>query len=171
MDLFYGFLLGILATLVYDRAKLFVKPNIFVSSQLAYSQDVSSNGHILRLKLFNRSNRLITDINCYASISFLEDVPNGFRSKGKHWPALRQPPLFLGPAKNLGQPYGLSPVSVLSFSLTDEMYNDINGGMKFLFTISMVDAITGTKDARRMAYDKKDIACGKFEGSGGMQIY
>lgn len=169
MEIFLGFVLGIIGTILFELYRVNVKSKIDISKNIAYIFD--NDKYIFKIKLCNLTNRLVTDLEYYSSVCTLKEIPNGSTTVGMYWPKSRKDKhLFLGKNNKKGKVWDLSPIYYISFEVTPEMFKEIKKGMKFLFTISFVDALSGTKDVKRIAYDFSDLISGTFQGVDSMDI-
>ncbi len=162
MEILIGFILGIVGTILFWRFQINIKPKIAISNIIAKGYSSSNPEKVVyRIKVYNLTNRQIVNISIACSLSYIVNVGNGQRSVGKTLNINPQSIQFLGPKKNWGDPFGLSPVKV--FHLTGLESAEFSSSKKILFTISATDAESGTTNIIRKIYEPHDVKDGNFE--------
>ena len=164
MEIVAGFILGIIGTYLFWRFQINIKPKIEISNVIAkgYSHTVADKV-VYRIKIFNKSNRQVINISIGCSLSYAVTTTNGERSFGKGLPVKTKNIQFLGPKKNWGDPFGLSPVKIIVISDVDELEEELANNKKILFTVSATDAESGSTSVQRVIYELNDIKQGDFE--------
>ncbi|TKB25339.1 hypothetical protein FCL47_14910 [Desulfopila sp. IMCC35006] len=164
MEIFAGFILGIIGTFLFWRFQINIKPKIAISDHILRGQsNTDPNKYLYRIKVYNLSNRQIINISIGCSLSYKINIGNGKRSVGKSLTVKPKTVQFLGPKKNWGDPFGLSPVKIFQLTDIDYIEENFTNEKRILFTILATDAESGAATVLRKVYMLNDIKIGNFE--------
>lgn len=163
-------LIGILSSLVaswfFWRHLLGKKPDVQISPYIAkWYDDRGQVEFSYRFKVFNYSKRTALNVSIRCTVSTIQIVPGGQISKGvRRLPFSTNEIRALGPKKNLGDPWGLSPVQIFvsrpDFDVEHLLRQE---NAKLLVTLSATDVDSGSTLVRRIPFDAHQIISGTFE--------
>lgn len=168
MDLFinqmYGFVIGVLSSWAFWYFLLILKPGVAISPIATYSKKDGK----FRVKIANRGRRQVTDLQ--VSLAITER-----RTHKKATPTLnvihnlqlvKDSLPALAPLQDLNKEWALPAIYTIrsgedrtAWDLLDSQHPEER---RLVFTISMTDAISGTKVVKRVAYGLSKIKFGRF---------
>ena len=160
-----SFVLGFLSSWVFWRHLIHIRPSLELCREVARCQSEKYQGtELLKFKVVNKSNRNAVDVFAGCTVSYLRDVPGGKRSYVLERLNVVMPSFeLIGPRKNLGDHFGLSPVKVFTVHVTDTMdANLARESARLVFTLKATDALSGSTTVIRHTYVAKSIRRGEF---------
>jgi hypothetical protein len=163
LDTGIGFLLGFVSSWLFWRYQNYLKPRVRLSKYVAKAMNRDNPEHfVYRFKVFNFGKRPAINVSLSGTVCKLRIVPGGQISKGvKKLPFSRETVKALGPRKNLGDPWGVSPVQVFvcrpDFELEQLMESE---DAKLLLTLAATDALSGATLVERIPFDRHQIIMG-----------
>lgn len=163
-ELFAGCVLGLLATWVFWKYMLRIKPKVEISPHIAVSPVTATGKKRYRFKFINQGSNQVIDISCNAWVCFLQDVPGGSMSHSLYQlPLTQSSTRTLGVNKNVDRPWGLTPEMTISFTPDIDMMKLMaDGDRRILLTFRGTDAISGTTVVWQKTYAETDIKAGAF---------
>lgn len=172
MEIAAGFLLGLAGAYLFWKFQVYLKPQIRMPELIARGPSRTNADQIVyRLKVINNSQRQVINIKVRSSVSKLINVPNGKRSFGKQLEVSPTESMVLGAARNIGQPFGLSPVKVFVIKpCSIDVESELRNGSLIMVTLSATDAESGTTIVHRKTYTKNRIIEGDYESGLSLQI-
>ena len=159
-----GFILGLLASYLFWRYLLLINPRICISSFIAKGHSLINKKHIMyRIKIYNNSQRPIINIYYKICIGRLKTTRDGDSFSVIERVVKEQTINVLGPKKNIGDHWGLSPMHHLTFRSTKEI-EKLLGNPKNVIHLQLIcfDSKSGSAFATRKKYSSKDIRQGMF---------
>ncbi len=159
-----GFILGILSSYLFWKYLLSLKPQLKISPYILKGKSLKyESDTVYRLKMFNNSNRPIVNFNIKIAIGKIRELNDGSKRsvidkviKNQYW-------AVLGPKKNIGDHWGLTPVFNITFKSTGELEELLSDKENVIqLTIICFDGNSGSAFASRTKYEKKDILNGNF---------
>ncbi len=164
LEIFIGFILGLIGTWIFWKYQINIKPKLKISDVIALTKSLKKdNKKNYRIKMVNLSNRNIINIKVRLTVVQLKDILDGKTSIGiKH---IKDTEIsVIGARKNVGNPWGLSPIRWISFDYDPEICTLLKQPeTRIMLTVSATDAISGTTAILRKTFKDNDVKKGEFK--------
>lgn len=166
MELILSFVLGIAVSWLFWRYLLFLAPKLHVCEKVVRAPSHKHPGkELLKLKVYNRTNRQAIDLFAGCTVAEIVDIPGGTRSRVlERLNVVSAPFDVLGPKENLGDHFGLSPVKVFTAQVSEAFDQHMaREAAKLIFTFKATDALGGSTTVIRRSFSRDDVQRGEFK--------
>ncbi len=160
-----GFILGLASSYLFWRYLLLLNPKIRISPCIAKGYSfINEKRGLYRIKIYNNSQRSIININYKIAIGRLETTKDGDCFSVIKKVVKEQTINALGPKKNIGDHWGLSPMHHLNFRATKKIEKLLNDPDNVIhLQLICYDSKSGSAFVTRKKFSTNDILDGYFK--------
>jgi hypothetical protein len=165
LELLIGFILGIIGSYLFWRYMLFLKPQIEISPKILKGiSHKFGNKTVYRIKLINIGPRSIIELKIRLTFCQLAPLGNGQEILVLQEKIFeKEVPRILGPKKNFGQHWSISPIYQYAFNIDQNVLDSLDNQGKLVLTVICTDSLSSTTLPIRITYEKHDIEIGDFQ--------
>lgn len=167
-----GFLVGMLATWIFWKYMLILKPKVSISPQV--SKDISADNpeqKVYRFKIRNEGKRQVVNISLVVTVCRLINVPRGKISSNIGTLLPKKNISALAPKSESWSSWDIPPIYIFvgkpDFDVEQMLSQE---DTRIMATLSATDSQSGTTHVQRVTYMLKDLVEGNFVKGLGFDI-
>jgi hypothetical protein len=176
MELFIGtilgFIVGLIATWLFWKYMLVLKPDVSISTQVASELSTKNSGRkTYRFKIRNNGKRQVINVSLVVTICRLIDVPGGKISSKIGTIFTKKNASALAPHSISWSSWEIPPIYIFVATPDFDVEELISQpDTRIMATLSTTDAQSGTTHVQRVTYTQHDIIEGNFIKGLGFEI-
>jgi len=171
-NIFLGVVGGVLASWLFWRYLLGIKPRIEVSPWISCIKVSATGQNRYRIKIVNRGKNQVIGISVNAWVVYLQPVPGGEISHALYsFTTHKSETLALNPASKSDRPWGLTPETTIILGTDKDLVAELTDTKKRLMvTLRYSDAISGTTVVTQQTFDSSALIDGLFRFGTSLEI-
>jgi hypothetical protein len=174
MEVFLGFIGGLITSWIFWKYLHFLKPNVRVSQVISKSPsyDEERRGQtIYRIKVVNLGTRQVINLSAQATLTKIVNVADGQRRMIRKIELKSDSQAALGPRIAIKDMWRIPPMWVVVVEPNSPLEDLVNDHWKLQLTLSAQDALSGTTVVQRVTYDKQQIVQGDFRSGLSLDVF